>query len=499
MADSDGSAQRADRHHRRSRSRCPVSPEWTGENPCGARGAEAGGGGGAGRGAGWAAPGGLCRHRSVDPGDSVSRGDRPRRPSSKPCRPTPGGGPSEPRRGPDRGPGHATDTGGSPSAGTGRIAEGCRSRRGERGGRARGCNRGHATKAGEGPRTGHGRLAGGRRSSSSGQGGREVPRPRQPHPHPHQAPQAVPPQALPPGADAARPPPDARALAAGRHAAAAAKAAGRPARVQEGGDGAQAELRASHGSTERGTGGDRGSAQEHTQRAGQGTRGREQGRSSRGGQSAGSGWRDSGQGAGKGPGHGKGAQGRGQGAQVQGAERGTVGERAGQGVGDRGRDPRHGQRAGRGPEGKGKGATGPKGQAGRGMGARGGRRVEGRGTGGGAPPQLDVQPVRCIPPGIQQIPAHHTHHHHHQHHHLYNIDPDAGELIPPQPPRPRHQPAPPGPRAEPARMASAGGGAGRGTGAAGTGAAGGAGARGSTYDFVGHSAAKTAYTPQHWI
>ena len=31
MADSDGFPQRDDRHHRRSRSRCPVSPEWTGE------------------------------------------------------------------------------------------------------------------------------------------------------------------------------------------------------------------------------------------------------------------------------------------------------------------------------------------------------------------------------------------------------------------------------------------------------------------------------------
>ena len=242
--------------------------------------------------------------------------------------------------------------------------------------------------------------------------------------------------------------------------------------IQEGGDGAQAELRASHGSAERGTGGDRGSAQGHAQGAGQGTRGKEQGRkhgrgteasSSGGGQSAGSGRRNTGQGAEKGPGHGKGAQGRGQGAQVHGAERGTVGEQAGQGVGDRGRDPQHGQGdrgvgAGRGPKGKGKGATGPLGQAGRGMGARGGGRVEGRGVGGGAPPQPDVQPVRCIPPGIQQMPAHHNHHHHHRHHHLYNIDPDAGELILPHPPRPQHQPAPPAPRVEPARMASAGGG-----------------------------------------
>ena len=126
-----------------------------------------------------------------------------------------------------------------------------------------------------------------------------------------------------------------------------------------------------------------------------------------------------------------------------------MGEQAGQGVGDRGRDPRHGQGdrgvgAGKGAQGEGKGATSPQGQAGRGMGARGGGRVEGRGAGGGAPPQPDVQPVRCIPPGIEQMPAHHTHHHqHHHHHHLYNIDPDAGELIPPQPPRPQHQPAPP--------------------------------------------------------
>ena len=100
--------------------------------------------------------------------------------------------------------------------------------------------------------------------------------------------------------------------------------------------------------------------------------------------------------------------------------------------------------------------TGPQEQAGPGMGARGGGRVEGRGAGGGAHPQPDVQPVRCIPPGTQQMPAHHTHHRHHHQHHLYNIDPDAGKLVPPQPSRPRHQPAPPAPRAGPARMASAG-------------------------------------------
>ena len=76
--------------------------------------------------------------------------------------------------------------------------------------------------------------------------------------------------------------------------------------IREGGDGAQAGEDASHGSAERGTGGDRGSAQGHTQSAGQGTHGKERGRkggqgaeasSIGGGQSAGSGGRDAGQGA----------------------------------------------------------------------------------------------------------------------------------------------------------------------------------------------------------
>ena len=201
-----------------------------------------------------------------------------------------------------------------------------------------------------------------------------------------------------------------------------------------------------------------------------------------------SGRHDAGQGAGKGQGHGKDTQGREQGAKAggQGAhvvERSAVGERgrsqghghghgkdtgassAGQGAVDRGRDPRRGQGdksvgAGKGPEGKGKGAVGPRGQTG--WGATGGGRSEGRGTGGGAPPQPSVQPVRCIPPGIRQMPVHHTHHHHHLHAHLYNMDPDAGDRIPPQPPQPQHQPAPPAPRAEPARMAAASAAEGRG-------------------------------------
>ena len=136
--------------------------------------------------------------------------------------------------------------------------------------------------------------------------------------------------------------------------------------IQEGGDGAQAEQRASQRSAERGTGGDRRSAQGHAQGAGQGTRGKEQGRkhgrgteasSSGGGQSAGSGRRDKRQGAEKGPGHGKGAQGRGQGARVHGA--------------------------GRGPKGKGKGATGPESRQDRALepGVEGGSKGGGRGAG----------------------------------------------------------------------------------------------------------------------
>ena len=65
------------------------------------------------------------------------------------------------------------------------------------------------------------------------------------------------------------------------------------------------------------------------------------------------------------------------------------------------------------------------------------------GDGGGAPPQPDVQPVRCPPPGMQQMSGHHTRHHHHHHAHLYNIDPDAGDLIPPNPPDPSTSQPPP--------------------------------------------------------
>ena len=74
--------------------------------------------------------------------------------------------------------------------------------------------------------------------------------------------------------------------------------------------------------------------------------------------------------------------------------------------------------------------------------------------------------MRCIPPGIMQMPAHHANHHHPLL--IYNIDPALGALVPLKPPQlPCRQPPPNGgashdpapatrePRAEPARLAAA--------------------------------------------
>ena len=259
--------------------------------------------------------------------------------------------------------------------------------------------------------------------------------------------------------------------------------------IREGDDGVQTGQGASHGGAERGTGYDRGSAQGQAQGTGLEARRKERGRrrghgakesGSVGGQSTDSRRHNAGHGAGKGQWHGRDTQGREQGAKAgghgaYGAQRGAVGEQgrsrghghghrkdtgtggAGKGAGDRGRDPQRGQgekgkRARKRPKGKGgKGDVDPRGAAGIGQSG-------GKGTGSWAPPQPDVQPVRCIPPGVQKMPGHHGHHHHHQHAHLYNIDPDAGDLIPPRPPRPQYQlasPATPLPRAEPPRMAAA--------------------------------------------
>ena len=64
---------------------------------------------------------------------------------------------------------------------------------------------------------------------------------------------------------------------------------------------------------------------------------------------------------------------------------------------------------------------GHRGQAGRDTGTGGGGKTGGQGKEGRKPLQPEIQAVRCIPPGIQQMPAHHPHHHHQR---IYNIDPD---------------------------------------------------------------------------
>ena len=53
-----------------------------------------------------------------------------------------------------------------------------------------------------------------------------------------------------------------------------------------------------------------------------------------------------------------------------------------------------------------------------------------QGKGDGAAAQPEVQAVRCIPPGIEQMPAHHHHHHHPLP--IYNIDSSFGALVPTQ-------------------------------------------------------------------
>ena len=377
----------------------PRLPGVDGGHPRGARGAEAGGGGGAGRApsaqepepAEVTAPAAQAASPAAPPREGAQDAQEAETaaPASHAAALT-----AAPGTPPTRAVAPAQEPGASPRAaaaaeesgeGARGVAIAAPGKLRHRLGRPR-RNPQYALQAREGPRTGHGRLAGGCRSSSSGQGEREVPRPRQPHPHPHQSPKAVPPQALPPRADAARPPPGVRALAAGRHAAAAAKTAGRPARDPGGrgrragraacqprergaGDrrrqgkcpGARAKRRPGH--ARRGARAQQRRGTERRQRTArlraggrEGTRAREWRVGVRAGRpGAGSGARDGGRAGGPGRG--------GQGA-------GTV--------------ARTGCR--KGPKGKGKGAAGPKGQTGRGMGARGGGWAGGRGAGGrGAP------------------------------------------------------------------------------------------------------------------
>ena len=430
MADSDGSPQRDDRHHRRSRSRSPASPEWTGETPAEreerrlaeaavlvgpppparepepaevtAPPAEAASpaappleGAPDAQEAETAAPASHAAAPTAAPGTPPTRGVAPaQEPSASPraaaaaeesekgargvATAAPAGcatasadhaaTPSTPRK---RGTVPARATGASPAAATAAKE----SEEGARGvataapvGRTT-ASAGHAAtpstprKQGKSPARATGASPAAAAAAAVGRESAKYRAHANPT-HTHTSPpKQFPHKPFPPGRGRHVRPPAPERAPPGVTLPQLQRQRDARRVIQEGGEGTQAELRASHGSAERWAGGDEGSAQERAQAAGQGTRGREQGRSSGGEQSAGSGRRDSGQGAGKGPGHGKGAQGHGQGAQVQGAGRGAVGERAGQGVGDGGQDPRHGQGAGKGPKGKGKGAAGPKGQA----------------------------------------------------------------------------------------------------------------------------------------
>ena len=91
--------------------------------------------------------------------------------------------------------------------------------------------------------------------------------------------------------------------------------------------------------------------------------------------------------------------------------------------------------AGRGPRGKeGGGDAGHRGQRGRGAGAGGAGKGKGhhpQGKGSEAA-QTEVQAVRCIPPGILQMPARHDHHQHPLP--IYKIDPTLGAPGPPRSP-----------------------------------------------------------------
>ena len=374
MADFDGSPQQDNRHHRRSRSRSPVSPEWTGETPAEReerRLAEAA-----------VLVGPPPPDQEPEPAEVTAPANQAAIPAAPPREGAPDAreaetaapvshavaptaAPGTPRT---RGVAPAQEPDASPRAAA--AAEG--SEEGERGvataaqaSRAT-ASAGHAAapstprKREKDPARATGASPAATAAATVGRESAKYRAHANPT-HTHTSPpKPFPPKPFPPGrARHVRPPAPERSPPGVTLPQLQRQRDARRV-IQEGGDDAQAELRASHGNAEQGAGGDRGSAQERAQGAGQGTRGGEQGRSSGGGQSAGSGRRDSGLGAEKGPGHGKGAQGLGQGAHVQGAGRGTVGEQAGQGLGDRGRDPRHGQWAGRGPKGKGKGATGPK-------------------------------------------------------------------------------------------------------------------------------------------
>ena len=195
MSGSDGSPQRDDRHHRRSRSRSPVSPEGAGETPAEREGW-------------WLAeaavpvgpPAGQPRAASADTGPST-KGPEPAEvtataastasPAAPPREGAPDtrgeetAAPASHAAAPTAAPGTPLTRGVAPAQEPSASPRAAAAAEGERTGCARGCDCGpgeprhrlgrphrgpqHATKAGDGPRRGHGHLAGGRRSSSSGQ------------------------------------------------------------------------------------------------------------------------------------------------------------------------------------------------------------------------------------------------------------------------------------------------------------------------------------------
>ena len=320
MADSDGSPQRDERHHRPSRSRSPVSPEWAGETPAEReerRLAEAA--------VVVGPPAGQPRAASADTGPSTQEPElaevtAPAAQAASPAAPPWEGAPvargaetaalashaaastAAPGTPPTRGVARAQESGASPRAAP--AAEGS-------GGGARGvataapasranASAGHAA----GPSTPQKRRKDPARATGASPAaaaaaavGREGAKYRaQANPtHTHTSPpNPFPAKPFPPGPTRHVCPPARERSPRGVTLPQLQRQRDARRVIQEGGDGAQAELRASHGSAEQGTGGDRGSAHEHAQGVGQGTRGREQGRSSEGGQSAGSGRRDSG-------------------------------------------------------------------------------------------------------------------------------------------------------------------------------------------------------------
>ena len=306
MADSDGSPQRDDRHHRRSLSRSPVSPEGAGETP-------------AERGERWLAeaavlvwpPAGQPWAASADTGPSTQEPEpaevtAPAAPTASPAAPPWQGAPdargaetaapashaaaptAAPGRPPTQGVAPAQEPGASPRAAA--AAEG--SGEGARGvatadpaSRAT-ASAGHTAapstprKQGTDPARATGASPAAAAAAAVGREGakhRAHANPTHIHTSP---PKPFPPKPFPPGRTWHVRPPAPERSPPGATLPQLQRQRDAWRVIQEGGDGAQAELRASHGSAERGTGGDRGSARGHAQGAGQGTRGKGQGSSS---------------------------------------------------------------------------------------------------------------------------------------------------------------------------------------------------------------------------